>query len=74
MSTQEFLSGSLGVAKLVVIGPVFIGVEQIKLEMGSDEEAGFWPDCHQLSVRVRGHAEEQLVRDLLTFLLRKQVC
>lgn len=64
MSTQDFLSELLGIAKLRVTGTEFVGDNQIKLIVESIEEASICPDCRQISLQVHGLCEEQLVRDL----------
>ncbi len=64
MNDQEFLSELLGIARLRVTGTEFTGTEQIKLVVESIEEAGVCPACRQVSFKLHGWCEEQLLRDL----------
>lgn len=64
MSNADFLSELLGIAKLRVTGTEFTSSEQIKLIVESVDEAGVCPECQQISIRVHGQSEEQLIRDL----------
>lgn len=64
MSNQEFLSELLGITKLRVTGTEFTSAEQFKLIVESTDEAGVCPECRQVSIKLHGWCEEQLIRDL----------
>ena len=64
MSNQEFLSELLGIAKLRVTGTEFTGAEQLTLIVESTDEAGMCPACRQVSIKLHGWCEAQLIRDL----------
>ena len=64
MEDNGFLKELLGIDKLRVTGSEIESAEQIPLSVESIEEVVSYPECGQLSLKVHGLSEEQIIRDL----------